>query len=90
MQQVLMDLYIIVICLWESLVLLKRPVADGKKLFLWHEVLVRMDRSLLPEGSSWNRVSRVGGVGHNLPRTPQGPLVCSHYVLLAVASWVQG
>ena len=42
-------------CQWESLALLKRPVADGKKLFLWCEVLVLMDRSLLPEGSSWNR-----------------------------------
>uniref|UniRef100_A0A3B4GFB5 Immunoglobulin V-set domain-containing protein n=1 Tax=Pundamilia nyererei TaxID=303518 RepID=A0A3B4GFB5_9CICH len=26
------------------------PTAEGKKLFLWREVLVRMDRSLLPEG----------------------------------------
>lgn len=31
--------------------LLIRLVADGKKLFLWREVLVLMDRSLLPEGS---------------------------------------
>ena len=42
-------------CEWESLALLKRPVADGKKLLLWCKVLVLMDRSLLPEGSSWNR-----------------------------------
>ena len=26
------------------------------RLFLGHEVLVLMDRSLLPEGSGWNRV----------------------------------
>ena len=38
--------------------MLKRPVEDGKKLFLWREVLVLMDRSLLPEGSSWHRESR--------------------------------
>ena len=37
-------------------VLLIRLTADGKKLFLWREVLVLMVRSLLPEGSdskSW-------------------------------------
>ena len=33
-----------------SRVLLMRPTAVGKKLFLWHEVLVLMDLSLLPEG----------------------------------------
>ena len=27
---------------------------DRKKLFLWREVLVLMDRSLLAEGSGWN------------------------------------
>ena len=31
--------------------LLMRPVADGKKLFLWQEVLVLTDLNLLPEGS---------------------------------------
>ena len=31
--------------------LLIRLLAEGKKLFLWREVLVMMDRSLLPEGS---------------------------------------
>ena len=31
--------------------LLMRPVADGKKLFLWREVLVLTDLNLLPEGS---------------------------------------
>ena len=35
---------------------MKRPVADGNKLFLWREVLVLLDRSLLPEGSDWNSV----------------------------------
>ena len=30
--------------------LFKRPVAEGKKLFRWREVLVPMERSLLPEG----------------------------------------
>ena len=34
---------------------MKRPAADGKKPFLWREVLVLMDRSFLPDGSSWNR-----------------------------------
>ena len=40
---------------WEFRALLTRPSADGKKLLLWREVLVLMDRSLLPEGSGWNR-----------------------------------
>ncbi len=31
-----------------------RPAAVGKKLFLWREVLVLMDSSLLPEGSDSN------------------------------------
>ena len=31
--------------------LLIRLVAEGKKLFMWREVLVLMDLSLLPEGS---------------------------------------
>src|SRR4029434_1242603 len=34
-----------------SRALLMRPAADGKKLHWWREVLVLMDRSLLPEGS---------------------------------------
>ena len=34
-----------------SLVLFMRPAAEEKKLFLWRELLVLMDRSLLPEGS---------------------------------------
>ena len=29
-------------CQWESLAVLKRPVADRKKLFLWREVLVQI------------------------------------------------
>ena len=37
-----------------------RPTADGKKLLWWREVLVLMDRSLLPEGSVTTSVSRVG------------------------------
>ena len=41
---------------WEFRALLMRPAADEKKLFLWREVLVLMYRSLLPEGSGWNRV----------------------------------
>ena len=28
-----------------------RPAAVGKKLLLWHELLVKIDCSLLPEGS---------------------------------------
>ena len=39
--------------------LLIKLVADGKKLFLWREVLVPMDRNLLPEGVS--RVCDQGG-----------------------------
>jgi len=35
---------------WGSRVLLMRPVAVGKKLFLCCEVLVLKDRNLLPEG----------------------------------------
>ncbi len=35
-----------------SWVLLIRAVTDVKKLFLWREVLVLMDRSLLPDGSA--------------------------------------
>ena len=31
--------------------MLMSPTADGKKLLRWCEVLVLMDRSLLPEGS---------------------------------------
>src|SRR4029434_9324174 len=34
-----------------SRALLMRPTADRKKLLWWREVLVLMDRSLLPEGS---------------------------------------
>ena len=30
--------------------MLRIPTAEGKKLFMWREVLVLMDRSLLPEG----------------------------------------
>jgi len=56
-------------CQWGGRVLLRRPVAEGKKLFRWREVLVLMERSLLPE----QFVSRVGGAGHYLPCPPQGP-----------------
>ena len=34
--------------------LFKRPVAEGKKLFRWREVLVLMERSLLPVGRGVN------------------------------------
>ena len=52
----------------------KRPVAEGKKLFRWREVLVLIERSLLPEGRGFEQfVSRLGGVGHYLPCPPQGP-----------------
>lgn len=45
-----------------------RPAADGKKLFLWREVLV------LIRGECHKQfVSGVGGVGHNLTCTLQGP-----------------
>jgi len=47
-------------------------VAD-KKLFLWHEVLVLMDRSLLPEGRGSNCLSCVTVVGYNLSGLLQGP-----------------
>ncbi len=39
------------LCEWGSRALLMRLVAEGKKLFLWCEVLVLMECSLLPEGS---------------------------------------
>ena len=32
--------------------MLIRPTAAGKKLVFWHEILVLMDCSLLPEGST--------------------------------------
>ena len=35
---------------WGSGALVVRLTAEGKKLYLWHEVLVLMGRSLLPEG----------------------------------------
>ena len=38
--------------LWD---LLRNPTEEGKKLFKWREVLVLMDRSLLPEGGVPNR-----------------------------------
>lgn len=38
-------------CQEGSSALLMRPAAVGKKLFLWHEVLVLMDHNLLPDGS---------------------------------------
>ena len=62
-----------------------RPIAAGKKLVLWREVLVLMDcrGKYLKEF-----VTRVGGVGHNLTCTPRtGPInsyvmyVCSCQVL---------
>jgi len=40
---------------WGSGVLLMRLVAVGKKRFLWREVLVLMDRNLLPEGRDSKR-----------------------------------
>ena len=39
-------------CQWGGQALFKRPVAEVKKLFRWREVLVLMERSLLPEGPS--------------------------------------
>ena len=36
-----------------SLLLFMRPAAEGNKLFLWREVLVLMERSLLPEPYDW-------------------------------------
>jgi len=57
---------------WGSWVLLTRPVAVEKKLFLWREVLVLMDRNLLPEGRDSEYMS--GGRGR--PQSycsPQGP-----------------
>jgi len=41
---------------WGSRVLLMRPVAVEKKLFLWCEVLVLLDRNLLPEGRDSKRL----------------------------------
>lgn len=43
-------------CQWGSLTLVVRPAAEGKNLFLYREVLVLIDRSLLPEGSDSNRL----------------------------------
>ena len=62
-------------CKWQLgvLGLVDGPAADGNKLLLWREILVLMDRSFLPEGCVWPSVSRVGGVWHNLPCSPQGP-----------------
>ena len=40
--------------------MLMRPAADGKKLLWWREVLVLMDRSLLPEGSVTRSLIRGG------------------------------
>lgn len=49
-------------------------VADGKKLFLSPEVLVLMDRSLLPEGGGQNQsMTWTGGVGYDLTCTPHSP-----------------
>ena len=39
---------------WGGRALFKRPVAEGKKLFRWREVLVPMEHSLLPEGRGAN------------------------------------
>jgi len=58
---------------WGSRVLLMRPVAMGKKLFLWREVLVLMDHKLLPEGRDSVFMSGTGGVDYNLTCSPQGP-----------------
>lgn len=52
---------------------LMRPVADGNKLFLWHEVLALIARSLVPEGNALKRLSRVRGVSHNFNCPLQGP-----------------
>ena len=49
-------------CQWGSLVLFMRPAVEGKKLFLWREVLVLMEF-----------VSGMGGVSCNLACTPKGP-----------------
>ena len=53
--------------------LLKRPAAVGKKLFLWRGF--GPDGPQPSAGVEWLKqsVSRVRGVGHNLPRSPQGP-----------------
>ena len=39
-------------------------------------------------GGEWLKqsVSRVGGVGHNLPRSPQGPHICMSWTLTAANS----
>ncbi len=53
-------------CQWGSQALLMRAAAVRKKLFLWREVLVLMDLSLLPErGVSKKFVSGVGKVSHS-------------------------
>ena len=41
---------------WWSWDLLRNPTEEGKKLFKWREVLVLMDRSLLPEGRVPNKL----------------------------------
>src|SRR4029434_2359881 len=59
---------------WGSQALLIRPTAAGKKLVLWGEVSVLMDRSLLLDGKDLKEfVTWVGGIGHNLTCPPQGP-----------------
>ncbi len=45
-------------CQWRSRPLLVRPAADRKTLFLWHEVLVPMDRTLLSGGVAKNFCAR--------------------------------
>ena len=52
-----------------SRVLLMRPTAIGKKLFLWRELLVLMDLSLLPEGRDSKEFVFRGGSW----RLSQGP-----------------
>jgi len=59
---------------WGCRVLLMRPVALGRKLFLWRSFLVPMGRNLLPEGRDSNEfMSGVGEVDRNLTCSPQGP-----------------
>ena len=51
------------LCSWGGRALFKSPVAEGKKLFRWREVLVLMERSLLPERRGLNAAA-------------SGPLLC--------------
>lgn len=41
--------------------------------FLWREVMVCMDRSLLSKGRGLNRLTRVSKASYDLTCTPPGP-----------------